>query len=64
MVEKRFSDTSLENMILTACFITDLGAVMALGALFANFPIRASSESDHPADKVCKNAHCGVLIVR
>jgi Kef-type K+ transport system membrane component KefB len=37
MIEGGFSDTALGKMILAACFITDLGTVLALGGLFANF---------------------------
>jgi Kef-type K+ transport system membrane component KefB len=39
MIEGGLSDTSLGKMILAACFITDLGTVLALGGLFANFNI-------------------------
>src|SRR6516162_5785750 len=37
MIEGGFSDTALGKMILAACFITDLGTVLALGGFFANF---------------------------
>jgi Kef-type K+ transport system membrane component KefB len=37
MIEGGFSDTAMGKMILAACFITDLGTVVALGGLFANF---------------------------
>jgi Kef-type K+ transport system membrane component KefB len=37
MIEKGFNNTSLGKMILAACFITDLGTVLALGVLFADF---------------------------
>jgi Kef-type K+ transport system membrane component KefB len=37
MIEGGYSDTSMGKMILAACFITDLGTVLALGGLFANF---------------------------
>src|SRR6266699_1331864 len=37
MIEGGFSDTAMGKMILTACFITDFGTVLALGTLFANF---------------------------
>jgi len=37
MIEGGFSDTAMGKMILAACFITDFGTVLALGALFANF---------------------------
>jgi Kef-type K+ transport system membrane component KefB len=37
MIEGGFSDTAMGKMILAACFITDLGTVLALGGLFANF---------------------------
>src|SRR2546430_2892049 len=37
MVETGLSRTSLGKMILAACFVTDLGTVLALGAFFADF---------------------------
>jgi Kef-type K+ transport system membrane component KefB len=37
LIEGGFSDTAMGKMILAACFITDFGTVLALGALFANF---------------------------
>src|SRR6202171_5451060 len=37
MIEGGYSDTAMGKMILAACFITDLGTVLALGCLFANF---------------------------
>jgi Kef-type K+ transport system membrane component KefB len=37
MIEGGYNDTSLGKMILAACFITDLGTVLALGSLFASF---------------------------
>lgn len=37
MVETGMNETELGKTILTACFINDLGTVLALGALFANF---------------------------
>jgi Kef-type K+ transport system membrane component KefB len=37
MVETGLNRTELGKVILAACFITDLGTVVALGALFANF---------------------------
>src|SRR5436190_19101648 len=37
MIEGGYSDTAMGKMILAACFITDLGTVLALGGLFANF---------------------------
>jgi Kef-type K+ transport system membrane component KefB len=39
MIEGGFSDTAMGKMILAACFITDLGTVLALGGLFADFNI-------------------------
>jgi len=39
MIEGGLSSTSMGKMILAACFITDLGTVLALGGLFANFNI-------------------------
>ena len=37
MVETRLSATDFGQLILAACFITDLGTVVALGLLFANY---------------------------
>jgi len=37
MVETGLNQTELGRIILAACFITDLGTVVALGILFANF---------------------------
>lgn len=37
MVETGLNETDLGKLILAACFITDLGTVLALGILFANF---------------------------
>jgi len=37
MVETGLSRTSLGKMILAACFVTDLGTVLALGVFFADF---------------------------
>jgi len=37
MIEGDMSYTSMGKMILAACFITDLGTVLALGILFADF---------------------------
>lgn len=37
MVEKELTDTSLGKLLLAACFITDLGTVLALGILFADY---------------------------
>ena len=39
MIEGGYSDTAMGKTILAACFITDLGTVLALGVLFANFDI-------------------------
>jgi Kef-type K+ transport system membrane component KefB len=39
MVEGGYGDTAMGKSILAACFITDLGTVLALGVLFANFDI-------------------------
>ena len=36
MIEGGYSDTAMGKTILAACFITDLGTVLALGVLFAN----------------------------
>jgi Kef-type K+ transport system membrane component KefB len=37
MIEGGYSETAMGKTILAACFITDLGTVLALGVLFANF---------------------------
>ncbi len=37
MIETGLNRTELGKMILAACFVTDFGTVLALGALFANF---------------------------
>ena len=37
MIEGGFSDTAMGKMILAACFITDLGTVLALRTLFATY---------------------------
>jgi Kef-type K+ transport system membrane component KefB len=37
MVETGLNRTDLGKLILAACFVTDLGTVLALGVLFANF---------------------------
>ncbi len=37
MVETGLNETELGKLILTACFVTDLGTVLALGLLFANY---------------------------
>src|SRR5208283_2918911 len=37
MIETRQNETPLGKMILAACFINDLGTVLALGLIFANF---------------------------
>src|SRR6516165_5333558 len=37
MVETGLNRTDLGKLILAACFVTDLGTVLALGILFANF---------------------------
>lgn len=39
MVETGLNNTDLGKLILAACFINDLGTVLALGILFANFNI-------------------------
>ena len=39
MVETGLNNTDLGKLILAACFVTDLGTVLALGVLFANFGI-------------------------
>ena len=37
MIETGYNETELGKLILAACFITDLGTVLALGILFANY---------------------------
>ena len=37
IVEKGVSHTPLGKLLLTSCFVTDLGTVLALGVLFADF---------------------------
>ncbi len=37
MVETGFNETELGKLILAACFVNDLGTVVALGAIFANY---------------------------
>jgi Kef-type K+ transport system membrane component KefB len=37
MIETGYNQTELGKLILAACFITDLGTVVALGAFFANY---------------------------
>src|SRR5437016_3430362 len=39
MVETGFNETELGKIILAACFINDLGTVLALGIVFANYNI-------------------------
>jgi Kef-type K+ transport system membrane component KefB len=39
MVETGFNKTELGKIILAACFITDLGTVLALGVVFAHFDV-------------------------
>lgn len=39
MIEKGLGETALGKMILAACFITDLGTVLMLGVLFAEYNI-------------------------
>jgi len=39
MIEGGLSSTGMGKMLLTACFITDFGTVLALGILFADFNI-------------------------
>jgi Kef-type K+ transport system membrane component KefB len=40
MIETGFNKTELGKIILAACFITDLGTVLALGIVFAHFDLR------------------------
>ncbi len=37
MIETGYNETQLGKLILAACFINDLGTVLALGILFANY---------------------------
>jgi hypothetical protein len=37
MIETGLNKTDLGKLILTACFVCDLGTVMALGIIFANY---------------------------
>ena len=37
MIETGLNQTELGKLILAACFVTDLGTVLALGVIFANF---------------------------
>ncbi len=37
MIETGYNETELGKLILAACFINDLGTVLALGAFFANY---------------------------
>ena len=37
MIETGYNETELGKLILAACFITDLGTVLALGIFFANY---------------------------
>jgi Kef-type K+ transport system membrane component KefB len=39
MIETGLNNTDLGKLLLAACFVTDLGTVVALGVLFANFNI-------------------------
>ena len=39
MIETRQNETALGKMILAACFINDLGTVLALGLIFANYDV-------------------------
>jgi len=40
MIETGFNRTEIGKVILAACFINDLGTVLALGLVFANYDIR------------------------
>lgn len=37
LIERGYNETELGKLILSACFITDLGTVLALGLFFANY---------------------------
>jgi hypothetical protein len=57
MVETGLNRTDLGELILAACFITDLGTMLALGALFATYSwvligrgsARRRGSADHPS---------------
>jgi len=40
MIETGFNDTEIGKIILAACFINDLGTVLALGVVFARYGLR------------------------
>ena len=40
MVETGFNRTEIGKIILAACFVNDLGTVLALGLVFANYDLR------------------------
>ena len=40
MIETGFNRTEIGKLILAACFVNDLGTVLALGLVFANYDIR------------------------
>jgi len=40
MIETGFNRTELGKIILAACFINDLGTVLALGLIFANYSLK------------------------
>ena len=40
MIETGYNETELGKLILAACFVTDLGTVLALGIFFANYDWR------------------------
>jgi Kef-type K+ transport system membrane component KefB len=40
MIETGFNRTELGKIILAACFVNDLGTVLALGVVFANYDVR------------------------
>ena len=39
MVETGYNSTELGKIILAACFINDIGTVLALGLVFANYNV-------------------------
>ncbi|MGO4871927.1 MAG: hypothetical protein ACLPGW_15185 [Roseiarcus sp.] len=40
MIETGFNRTEMGKIILAACFVNDLGTVLALGAVFAHYDMR------------------------
>ena len=51
MLETGFNSTDYGKVVLAACFVTDLGTVLALGLIFAPFTYQDAG--------VCRRLHCG-----